>query len=672
MILRQLLVFFLTFTLLFQSEGVFAASAVDSPLAALLIEHREIKTGVGSMEMVAKHGKRLLDTTAKLMADPKARAYLNSPDGQELQKHQQILANFIAVKEHFEKCVKDKEAKRKLHERILGASFQSMNTLSDQALPCIPEGAIAANQSFYDINNNVMKAMKSAVKPYFQNELSKQIITNTAKSLLSFRFKFSPDFMKDGTLQPKELNALIDDVCLKKMKIGRSLSTSVDVCKNMDPQFKSELSSQLQKLSKDQNRQAKLTPKEATDSLNASIDRLNSSLEKITLRKDVGYIYDSADLSDPQAKKNFDSYIAQYMNEVSKEAGPLFLTKTIKDEAGSIKRFHSDDTTKNRKTTRFQFLPHKKVVEKDVKEAIAEAEKKILLQAKDTLAVAQDSTRTKGKLISDDDDLTELVKINPFAAGEILIKKPEYAGLMCDSINKANKDDAWDENFDKYFAIGGAVIGGALLLTGVGTVAGAYLVTGSLTAGVAAGTVGGSLLGYTALLSGAVELANAGYYGKKAMDQYQEINRLEAAYLTKNSDSSAILEAKNALVEFKDARLTAGISLASVGLSLTNAGRLFNLLKLDSSVSPDQVKAATKILRYLAQTQVAKRIKDVVRVLGEAGMEKLERFFLFLAQAGESSRLKFLELLKDTKITPEKIKEIVESSLEAAKNCGRL
>ena len=672
MIIRQLLTFTLTFLLLFQSEG-FAAPLVSNPLADLLIQHREIKTGVGSMELIAKHGKSLLDATYKMMGDPKNRAYLNSADGMELQKHQQMLANFIAVKDHFEKCIKDKEAKRKLHERVLSASFQSLNTLEDTALPCLPPNVNSTNKSFLDFNNGVMKAMKATVKPYFQNQLSKQIITNTAKSLMAFRQKFNPDFMKTGYLSQKEMDAVIGDVCQKKMMVGRGLYSSTDVCKSMDPAFKKELANDLISFSKTQDPKGKMTPESATTSLNASIDRLNSALSKIKVKKDVGYIYDSADLTnDENAKKGFDGYINQYMAEVSKDAGPLLLTKTMKDEAGSIKRFHSDDTTKNKKTTQFQFIPHKKIETSDVKDAIKEAEGKMLAQAHDTLNIAYDATKTKGKIVSDEDDIAELVKIYPFAAGQLLLKKPEYAGLMCDSINKINKEDVSDENFDKYFAIGTAVIGGALLLTGVGTVAGAYMITGSLTAGVAAGTIGGSILGYTALAGSAVELASAGYYGKKSFDQYQEMNRLEAAYLTRNSDSTAIIEAKNALVEFKDARMTAGISLASVGLSLASAGKLFSILKSDAKISPDQVKAATKILRYLGQTQMAKRVKDVVRVLGEAGMEKLDTFLLYLAKAGESSRIKFLELLKDGKITPEKIKEIVEASLEAAKNCGKV
>ena len=95
----------------------------------MLAQHRELISGVGSFDMVNKHGKELADATFKMMAEPKNRNFLNTPDGVELRKYQAKLSNYIAVKDHFEKCIKDKNNKRKLDTRILESSFQSMNKL---------------------------------------------------------------------------------------------------------------------------------------------------------------------------------------------------------------------------------------------------------------------------------------------------------------------------------------------------------------------------------------------------------------------------------------------------------------------------------------------------------------------------------------------------------------
>lgn len=667
MLQRQLLIIILCFNLAFPLEG-FAASGTHNPLSDLLIQHRDIKIGVGSMEMIEKHGKELANATYELMSNQKNKSFLNSPDGVELKKHQELLTNYLAIKDHFEKCVKDKNAKRKLQDRILQSSFQGMSNLDTS--PCLPPN-VAAYKSYDDFNNNVMKAMKKMVQPDFQNILSKKIMTNTAKSLLGFKLKFNPTFMSSGALSSSELNKLVDDVCVRKSQTPRAAPVYTNVCQKMDPQFETELRKELTDFSKNQKITDKISPSIAVSTLNASIERLNNTLAKVEVKKDVGYIYDSANLSDENTKKEFDNYINQYTYEVSRDAGALLLTKTMKDRSGSIKRFDSGETSKDNKSSQFHFTPHKKIRLEDVTTSIKEAEVKMMDQARDTLTIANQATLKKNTLKSDDDDISNLIRINPFAAGQILLHQPQYAGLMCDSINKINKDDVDDADLDKYFLIGSAVLGGALLLTGVGAVAGAYLVTGSLTAGVAAGTVGGSILGYSALAGSAVELVSFGYNSKRSYDHYKEMDQLESAYLTKNSDATALTEAKNALIDFKEARLMAGLSLAAVGLNLVNVGSVFNIFKAGNATATE-LNAATKILKYISDTQVAGRLKEIVKAIGASGAEKLDNFLLRLAQVGEKSRIKFLELLVTGKLTPEKYKDIIEASLLAAKNCSKV
>lgn len=671
MIPRLITVFILCCSLLTSSVS-YAAPIANGSLSILLTQHREIKTGVGGMEMVTKHGRALADATFKLMSDPKNRAYLNSADGIELRKHQQLLTNFLSVQDKFEKCIKDKDSKRKLDERVLQASFQNMTTLTDSVLPCMNE-KYTVDKNFEEFNEKMTHTMKSMVRPYFQNQLTKQVMSNTAKALLGFKQKFRPDFMKDGKLAPKELKELADEVCIKKIPNARGGYLTQDVCSAMDKSFRPGLEKEIRAFSETPAiaQTKKITPEQATVSLNMSIMLMNNALAAIPVKKDKGFIYDSANLSDEKTKKEFDNYVSQYMNEISQGAGSLFLTKTIKDEAGGIKRLDSDDTTKNKQNV-YQFTKHKNVKIDDVTKAINEAENKMKAQARDTLLVAAKSVSLKGQIKASEDDIKDLVKINPFAAGQMILREPEYTDILCDSINKVNQTDVNDENIDKYFAIGSAVLGGALILTGVGTIAGAYLVTGSLTAGVAAGTLGGTILGYSALAGTAFEVVNLGYSSNRAYNFWDESKRLEEAFLTQNSDRGAVLEAQVALTEFKDARLSAGISLASMGLNLIVAGKLFNILKTGTNkVSADELKAATKIIQYLSETKVAKALKDTAAMLGAAGVEKIDDFLLLLARAGEKNRIKFLELLKDGKLTPDKIKTIVEDALDAAKNCAK-
>lgn len=666
MIHRHLLILVLCFTLAFPLES-FAVPAIENPLSEILIQHREIKTGVGSMDILNSHGKTLADATFRLLNNPKNRPFLNSPDGVELKKHQQLLINYMAIKDHFDKCIKNKNSKRKLQDRILQSSFQSMNSADISSCQALN---MASFRSFYQFNNQIMNDIKQAIKPEFLNILSKKILSNTASSLLSFRHKFNPEFMRSGrNMSNQEVDKIISDVCIKTDRLSR-LVTTTDVCNKMDPLFKRKLRNELISFSKTQNRTTKISPIMAMTSLNQSIDRLNTQLAKIEVRKDVGYIYDSADLSDDNSKEKFNNYINQYVQEVSRDAGALLLTKTMKDEAGSIKRYDTDDISKNSRTSKFQFDKHKKISLEDVNKSIVEAESKIMGQASDTLAI------TKRSIAGNDirktgDDISEMIKINPFAAGQILIHRPEYTGLVCDSINKINQIDDNDEVLDKYFMVGSAVVGGALVLTGIGTLAGAYLITGSVTAGIAAGTIGGSILGYSAFAGTAVELVSLGYSTKRASEHYAEMNQLESAYLTNNSDSQSITEAKNALVNFKEARLMAGLSLAGVGLSVVNFGALFNIFK-SGKATRAEISATAKILRTIGDTKVALKLREVSKIMGSNALARLDEFFLHLAKTKESTRAKFLELLKNGQLTPQSLKEIIESSLEALRKCSNL
>jgi hypothetical protein len=149
------------------------------------------------------------------------------------------------------------------------------------------------------------------------------------------------------------------------------------------------------------------------------------------------------------------------------------------------------------------------------------------------------------------------------------------------------------------------------------------------------------------------------------------MNQLESAFLTKNRDAQAITDAKDSLIKFKEARLMAGLSLAGVGLNLVNVSSVFNIFKMGKATSTE-LNAATKILKSIGDTKVASKLKDIVKALGTNGAEKLDHFLLLLAKTGETNRIKFLELLKDSKLTPEKFKDIIESSLNAANKCTKV
>jgi hypothetical protein len=663
MIARSLLIFIICFNLAFPHVGF--AGTDSSSLQVLLTQHRMLIGGVGGMELIAANGKELADLTFKLMKNPENKNFLNSEEGIELRKRQTLLLNFLAIKDHFEKCVKDKAAKRKLRERILEAGYQNMTELGDHSLPCVSP-SFYVNQNYLNFNNDVMKAMKKIAKPYFQNELSKQVILNTAKSMLAFRQKFRPEFMEHGHLTQADLDSILESVCDDKMHGKKNLSLPTDVCNKLAPHFRNTVGQAVMEYSKTQ-RSEKYSLDKATNALNTALGRINHAIEKIDIKKDEDAFFDSPDVKDEKTNAFFNEYVSAYSNEASQNAGSLLLTDAIKDRAGGLKSLDKNDMIKNKSAGEFQFIPHQSVLPKDVKNAISEVERKMQTQASDTMEIAYEATAKKGVITSDENAIANLVRINPFAAGQVLIRRPEYAGLMCDAINEINQHDVDKKNHDKYFKVGSAILGGALVLTGVGTTVGGYLITGSLTAGVATGTMGATILGYTTLASGAVEVGNISYRSKRSYDEYQEMKELEAAYLNHNGDSGNLIDARDALIEFKHQRLKTAMALASLGGNVVGALN-FPSLSLSSVQSPEFLKSMTKIMSYLEKTEIGKKLARIMVLMGARAQEKVQQFLIKLAGMGENARIKFLEMLESKSYTPEQLKNIIESALDIAKN----
>ncbi|MGZ3788311.1 MAG: hypothetical protein ACXVLQ_07290, partial [Bacteriovorax sp.] len=627
-------------------------------------QHIDIKSGVGSFDLINKQGKNLSEYTAKFLSDPKNSAAANSPEGLELKTHQTLLANYLAAKDQLEKCLSDKAKKsgRQLQERVLQASAQTMMTETSskdtEGHPC--SAFTLENKNINELNNQVTKLVTYKMKEDFQDDLTKQVLLNTARSMLGFKYKFEPDFMKKGDASSAELDSVIHNVCSKKISSNRSSGSFYDICNDLGPNFKKKLQSDLAFFALSLNKnEKKFDPESATNSLNASIDRINAKLESIPIVTEQGRFFYSANLVNKETKKQFDHYVDLYAEEVSKDSGPLLLTSTMKKKAGPIKSYNSDDVNKDQKSHDFKFTKHSHVSSDDVKKSIDEAREKIQSLADSTIDLTYNKNVKKDKSAlffrgnkhdgQRTEDINELVKINPFAAGAVLVRRPEYAGIICESINKIAAKDDRDKKFEEAFIAGGAVLGGILVLTSVGTMA---------------GVVAEGVVLYSTLAGAAFETASFAYYGAKSLKSYDEMNRSESAYLTKNANAKSLIEAKEALVEFKEARLTSALSLLSSGLTAFPLKKILNLLeRTDGAASPEEVKNASRVLSAVKDHGVAKRLQEIISLMGSLGEEKMSHFLVLLIKGGEKLLTQFLGCLRDSTIPTDKIEKVVEKAL---------
>lgn len=564
------------------------SKAIDTRMTTLqnlLVIHNSILS-----EDLEKNGKALIDQTFGFIKDPKNKKVLATPEGADLLKRQVMLGNYLAVKAHFEKCIKNKDAKRQLQLRILDASLQSMrsgNTSFSSVSGC---GALVPNVvNFQKFNGQVMDAMKKTITPDVRNTLSDTILTNSARALLNFKHKFDPNF----NIDLKAIDQIAAQFPVKnKAELKRALGDYADKIKSSE-----------RKLSKD----------EILNSLNSSIEVL---------------------------KNNKDQNQSVALREVQKPTGVLLFTSSMKGRT-------------------------KAVTASDVDKIIKESETQIMNEKRDTYL---------------EGTVEGLVKINPFATGEMLLAHPEYAGVVCDAINKVNVSDANKETRDRYFTIGSAILGGALLATAViagGVIAAplvaAYVMTGTTATAVtatAATAAASSVLAFTTAASIVTGLGSALYQGNNAFQAHREMTQLENAFITNNGDAKNLTEAKRALEEFKENRTSAMISLVSSGLNFVNFSKLFSLAQLSSKAfKVKDLQATSGIMKVLADNKVALKFKELMAGLGDMAATKVDTFLYQLAKTGENTRVKILELLKNSRFTSKDLKEMVEDALKAAKNC---
>jgi hypothetical protein len=165
-------------------------------------------------------------------------------------------------------------------------------------------------------------------------------------------------------------------------------------------------------------------------------------------------------------------------------------------------------------------------------------------------------------------------------------------------------------------------------------------------------------------------VGSALYEGQSAYQSHQEMLQLKNAFLTNNGDAKNIDEASKAFDAYKESRTSAMISFAGAGLSVINFGQLFSMAKLSSKAfGLSEIKASSKILEILADSNVAKKIKDATTLTGEFTQVKVDTFLYQLAKSSEAVRIKILELLKDQRFTPKDLQEMMEEALKAAKKC---
>jgi len=274
--------------------------------------------------------------------------------------------------------------------------------------------------------------------------------------------------------------------------------------------------------------------------------------------------------------------------------------------------------------------------------------------------------------------IRQMVLYSPVAVAESLIHHPENVDFVCQALNRINKDDEFDEEFKQYAMWGGSALGVGLLVTGVGAGAGAAILgsafAGSATALATAATLSSVASG--ALVAGTVlGIGQGALAAGESFSKYNESNKIALSLMTHNTDSRAMYEFNESYLAFKEARFEAALNLGMGAADMGAMGIIFGASKtaVRSVEEVEKISLALKKLRTLYKSVgdkvISNKLVGALKLMGKNADEKLDMFLVRLSQSKDSVRLKFLEKLKTSDMTPEKLKKMIEESLEASKRC---
>ncbi len=225
-------------------------------------------------------------------------------------------------------------------------------------------------------------------------------------------------------------------------------------------------------------------------------------------------------------------------------------------------------------------------VKSAVKEAQSQVQKHVTLLNEQVMSNANYNRANSGTM----DDLREMFKTNPVAVGQTLLKHPEQAKYACSLINRIQSQDETSDNINTAVVWGGAIVGPALALTGVGALA-----------------EGSAAIAYSILSSSAaIGIAGGTYSALSAYNSHQEYEALQSSFFAKNGDFKTKDEADQAYRNYEDAKLCAVVNYA---FSAIDVGELFAL--------PFAVKMVNRSksldnLAKLMKNPVTKRLVDKV------------------------------------------------------------
>ena len=593
--------------------------------------------------------KNLGNKIQTFLKDPKHKAILGSPAGAQLRNTQLKLGQYLLTKNKLSRCVRDKKSNLQLSDRVGHAVLNSKACESDLDVISMSKiGDFSQVVKALESENN-KSANTSSWKENirFRSEILQQGFEDALKTYIDLTYRYQPGAKKINV--EKVFNELFELQGMNSPNnhIPSRFDSAVkfEIVEN-NKKYLASLEKLVTPVSLEATRLFLNNKIKAIKAAHSTVPALPASghlvpahgfNESINRKvNDKGEIWSTTDETNYQAKlkthhkavKNYGFWAGQHLAQtLESPAGTLLFTPSIGEYFTPVFK-HKDDETNESSGLRtfimgadpvkFQPIPTTAVINQSIEEAKDQVKRygQYLAKMNFTKRYFSDKPMDVSEI---KDQLASLARSAPAALAQVIVKHPEYSGLLCEAINLADIKERDKEKRDELYTYGGLIVGGGLMLTGVGSGIGAAVLSGTST-----GALLTSVAGSAALLGSAAGIAEIAYLSDRSDKLEKQHNEVRAAlFATGSSDVKGWAETKRVMDQLMETNfnlsLTAGflvldtVTLASSLRDLSQISKIKALKNAEAFL--DNLMKNPKNLAILKELKSVLNDKEIVKLI---------------------------------------------------------
>ena len=615
--------------------------------------------------------------------------FLSSPNAEEVALHKSQLNRFINssnfqnlsnvekrkvryIQKHSDKYLNISKYLDECEERLEYSDRRSLISQMRAGLssvnPCdeIAGGLLSGypGQNIEDIVNEVSKTG-------FQNEMYLKSLENTGRAIIKYQYQFG----LTSQLSPAEITRMGNKLCGNKCSEKRKKDL-IRYLQKVNSQTKTALQ---------QGFLTQYSAQSAVDKLNERTQSLEQALENIGLEKK------KKNPSQEKVSELYDLYSQKYIAFASDTLGSLLLTDVMKKETGTLINLEDVKTvSQKRGSSRGISRPrhrnlvddytcrnsrgHSRTVQSRLNVNLENCTKKESTEDKLKQAVEEAIARAYSfnTDFQEDNDIQEMIKKNPIAAGQSLIKYPNMAQHVCDEVIDITQTDERNEKIFNYAETTLNTLDKvslALMVTGVGAIGGSAL------RGISGTARAGSLLLKASVLGGisssAIRAVSGGAGVLVFNEQRQELINSRMAEAQTSEDIAQIRDIEEKLGKSSAQLIDAGMDFLLFGVlsKVRKTGKLAQLGGKPSTLQNklDADKKVIRLNKYLTDPR-NKRVRDRLSGLSnEFGKKKMDAFVVAVSQMNPQLQTQLLSKLSRTDVSNSSVRKLV-NELEGSVN----